>query len=217
MFGCDRWGKYDASKALKVNPELRSARIEVPKGNELLPLRLKWKVVIKEDHNHDPSSEPTSHLPPARRYCQLVGIVEANGDTLRLRNMYACQYGSSSTRGHGRQGDFKGPVQHESEGQKCSTWTAVWFCRFEQRRISSLRVAKRFAGGACLALMLIFSCVVSTLPRISLDLAKSSLELEKPFTTSLLKIVVLEYRNPNWKQLLNREASIIQNIGIGRP
>ena len=80
-----------------------------------------------------------------------------------------------------------------------------------------MRVAKRFAGGACLALMLIFSCVVSTLPRISLDLAKSSLELEKPFTTSLLKIVVLEYRNSTWKQLLNREASIIQNIGIGRP
>jgi hypothetical protein len=48
----------------------------------------------------------------------------------------------------------------------------------------SLRVAKRFAGGACLALMLIFSCVaspalffiVSTLLRISLELAKSSLE-----------------------------------------
>jgi len=52
----------------------------------------------------------------------------------------------------------------------------------------SLRVAKGFAGGACLALMLIFSCVashalffiVSTLLIISLELAKSSLELEKP-------------------------------------
>ena len=138
-------------------------------------MRLKWKVVIKEDHNHDPSSEPTSHLPPARRYCQLVGIVEANGDTLRLRNMYACQYGSSSTRGHGRQGDFKGPVQHEAEGQKCSTWRpdcSAMVVRYASRaevvlsirtirRISSLCVAKGFAGGACLALMLIFSCVAS--------------------------------------------------------
>jgi hypothetical protein len=37
---------------------------------------------------------------------------------------YACQYGSSWTRGHagGCQGDFKGPVQHKAEGQRCSTW-----------------------------------------------------------------------------------------------
>src|SRR5712664_1120979 len=79
----------------------RSAERERAQGSAtahsaLLPLRLKWKAVIKEEHhNHDPSPEPTSH-PSHRR-----GIVETN---------------------HGRQGDFKGPVQHEAEGQKCSTW-----------------------------------------------------------------------------------------------
>ena len=40
VFGCDRWGKYDASKALKVNAG--SARIEAPKfkGNELKEVQL---------------------------------------------------------------------------------------------------------------------------------------------------------------------------------
>jgi len=26
VFGCDRWGKYDASKALKVNPEVHESK-----------------------------------------------------------------------------------------------------------------------------------------------------------------------------------------------
>jgi hypothetical protein len=73
VFGCDdRWGKYDVSKVLKINPEVHESK---------------------------------------RRKGQLV---EANGGYTPPKK-YACQYGSSSTRRYGRQGDFNRPAQHEAD------------------------------------------------------------------------------------------------------
>jgi hypothetical protein len=135
VFGC-RWGKYDASKALKVNLEVHESKRRKGTSSSKCncpfrivaiedPITLKWKAFIKEEHhNHDPSSEPTSH--PSHRRTGIANLSEWSKqmvDILRLSKKYTCQYGSSSTRGHGRcQGDFKWPVQHEAEGQKCSTW-----------------------------------------------------------------------------------------------
>jgi len=89
VFGC-QWGKYDAFKALKVNPEVHeskrrkgtsSSKCNCPLRIVAIedPVTLKWKAFIKEEHhNHDPSSESTSHsshvLP-----LNFVGIAEANG------------------------------------------------------------------------------------------------------------------------------------------
>ena len=135
VFGC-QWGKYDAFKALKVNPEVHESKRRKGTSSSKCncpfrivaiedPVTLKWKAFIKEEHhNHDPSSEPTSH--PSHRRAGIANLSESSKqmvDILCLRNTPASQYGSSSTRGHGRcQGDFKGPMQHEAEGQKYSTW-----------------------------------------------------------------------------------------------
>jgi hypothetical protein len=43
-------------------------------------------------------------------------------DTLRLRNIPVSTVRVQLDRGYGHQGDFKGPVQHEAWGQRCSTW-----------------------------------------------------------------------------------------------
>src|SRR6267378_1429638 len=71
----------------------RSAERERAQGSAtahsaLLPLRLKWKAVIKEEHhNHDPSPEPTSH--PSHRRAGIANLSESSKQTverLRLRN-----------------------------------------------------------------------------------------------------------------------------------
>src|SRR5467141_2266623 len=71
----------------------RSAERERAQGSAtahsaLVPLRLKWKAVIKEEHhNHDPSPEPTSH--PSHRRAGIANLSESSKQTverLRLRN-----------------------------------------------------------------------------------------------------------------------------------
>ena len=99
VFGCDRWGKYDPSKALKVNPEVHESKRRKGTSSRKCncpfrifaiedPATLKWKAFIKEEHhNHGPSSEPTSH--PSHRRAGLANLPEASKqmvDTLRLRN-----------------------------------------------------------------------------------------------------------------------------------
>jgi hypothetical protein len=88
--------------------------IEAPKGNErALAIEVEMEGRYKTITIPALSQPVTSH--------PRAGI--ANLSNRRSKwSMYACQYGSSSTKGHGRQGDFKGPVQHEAGGQKCSTW-----------------------------------------------------------------------------------------------
>jgi len=98
VFGC-QWGKYDAFKALKVNPEVHeskrrkgtsSSKCNCPLRIVAIedPVTLKWKAFIKEEHhNHDPSSEPTSH--PSHRRAGIANLSESSKqmvDILRLRN-----------------------------------------------------------------------------------------------------------------------------------
>ena len=125
VFGC-RWGKYDASKALRVKPEVHeskrrkgtsSSKCNCPLRIVAIedPVTLKWKAFIKEEHhNHDPSSEPTSH--PSHRRAGIANLSESSKqmvDILRLRN-------SPVSTVRAQLGDM--PVQHEAEGQNCSTW-----------------------------------------------------------------------------------------------
>src|SRR5712664_2794601 len=179
----------------------RSAERERAQGSAtahsaLLPLRLKWKAVIKEHHNHDPSPEPTSH--PSHRRAGIANLSESSKQTverLRLRNTpvstVRAQLGDMGVKVTSK--DLYNMKQRARNAQLGGLIAVGWLYDTLHLSLrttaSNLRVAKGFAGGACLALMLIFSCVaspalffiVSTLPIISLELAKSSLELEKPY------------------------------------
>jgi hypothetical protein len=99
VFGCDRWGKYDPSKAVKANPEVHESKRRKGTSSRKCncpfrifaiedPVTLKWKAFIKEEHhNHDPSSESTSH--PSHRRAGIATLPESSKqmvDTLRLRN-----------------------------------------------------------------------------------------------------------------------------------
>ncbi|KAN0080595.1 hypothetical protein V8E54_003799 [Elaphomyces granulatus] len=87
VFGCDRWGKYDPSKALRVNPEVHESKRRKGSSRKCNcpfrivaiedPVTLKWKAFIKEEHhNHDPSSEPTSH--PSHRRASIANLSESS-------------------------------------------------------------------------------------------------------------------------------------------
>jgi hypothetical protein len=99
MFGCDRWGKHDPSKTLKVNPDVHKSKRRKGTSSRKCncpfrivaiedPVTLKWKAFIKDEHhNHDPSSEPTSH--PSHWRAGIANLSESSKqmvDTLRLRN-----------------------------------------------------------------------------------------------------------------------------------
>ena len=99
VFGCDRWGKHDPSKTLKVNPDVHKSKRRKGTSSRKCncpfrivaiedPVTLRWKAFIKEEHhNHDPSSEPTSH--PSHRRAGIANLSESSKqmvDILRLRN-----------------------------------------------------------------------------------------------------------------------------------
>jgi len=112
----------------------------------LLPLRLKWKAVIKEEHhNHGPSPEPTSH--PSHRRAGIANLSESSKQMVdRPPKTYTvrAQLGDMGVKVTSK--DLYNMKQRARNAQ-LGGLAAVWFCRFEQRRISSLRVAINLQKG----------------------------------------------------------------------
>jgi len=99
VYGCDRWGINKPDKSTKGNADIHKSKRRKASSSRKCncpfrihaiedPSTLKWRAFIKEQyHNHEPSSESTSH-PSHRR----AGIANLSADqrqlvgTLQLRN-----------------------------------------------------------------------------------------------------------------------------------
>src|SRR5882762_76618 len=134
----------------------RSAERERAQGSAtahsaLLPLRLKWKAVIKEEHhNHDPSPEPTSH--PSHRRAGIANLSESSKqmvDRLRLRNTPVSTVRAQLGDMAGVKVTSKGlcNMKQRARNTQLGGLTAVqwlydtlqelrWFCRFELRQLA---------------------------------------------------------------------------------
>ncbi|KAN0067115.1 hypothetical protein V8E54_014762 [Elaphomyces granulatus] len=142
--GLKKYSKKSGSTQKCTN---RSAERERAQGSAtahstLLPLRLKWKAVIKEEHhshNHDLSPEPTSH-----RRAGIANLSELSKqmvDRLRLRNTpvstVRAQLGDMGVKVTSK--DLYNIKQRARNAQLGGLLQELrWFCRFELRRISSL-------------------------------------------------------------------------------
>ena len=123
----------------------------------------------KYDAQSQQESKRQKRTSPRRCNCSFRIVVPTCRDTLRLRNTPVSTVRAQLDRGYGHQGDFKVPVQHEAGGQRCSTWRpdcSTIVVQYDSTRadvvlLTSLRVAKGFAGGAFLALTPTFSCMAS--------------------------------------------------------